>query len=117
MPETPNAEYGRDEGWMRPTLGALGFTHVAQCVECGGQIFRHPEWAHFGGTSSGPEHKAEARFGTIEDWGESPEAVILALHVIGEGTECQECGRRWPCPTVQAFRVPAQIDGSGATDA
>jgi hypothetical protein len=122
MDDTPNVDsVPADEGFMRPTLGGLGFTHVAQCVECGGQIFRHPAWAHFGGTSSGPEHKAEARLGTIEDRGESPEAVILALHVIGsrsgaakgEAVHCRECGRFWPCPTVLAFRVPtAHTDGS-----
>lgn len=54
----------------RPSLSDLGFTHVARCIECEGQIFKHPTWDHFGGQSSGPDHKAEPALGSIEDWPE-----------------------------------------------
>lgn len=56
---------------MRPSLEALGFTHVAECVECGHDIFKHPTWSHFGADGKGEggwDHKAEARLGTIRDW-------------------------------------------------
>lgn len=54
-----------------PSLEELGFTHVARCVECDHEIFKHPTWAHFGGggkSNDDFDHKAAARLGTIEPW-------------------------------------------------
>lgn len=53
---------------LAPSLVEIGFTHVAECVECGSRIFKHPAWSHFGVEGSEFDHTAEARLGTIRDW-------------------------------------------------
>lgn len=56
---------------MRPSLEALGFTHVAECAECGHDIFKHPTWSHFGAGGKGEgdwDHGAVPLLGTIQDW-------------------------------------------------